>query len=73
MKKRLTQAERVARLWRETVYQAVRDVRLTHEATAAERESAHDWIFADDEAPLSFRWACRVAGLDVEEVRAEVR
>lgn len=71
--KPLTESERLQHFWRETVYQAVRDLKLAHEATEEERDSARDWIFTDDDKPLSFRWACKVAGLNVEEVRAEVK
>ena len=72
MKKRLTQAERVARLWRETVYQAVRDIRLSHEASELERDLARKWVFSDSTHHRSFLWACKQAGLDPDEVRAEV-
>lgn len=73
MRKRLNEAERLALFWRETVYQAVRDLQLAEEATPEERESSRAWIFSDDTAEHSFLWACSVAGLDPEEVRGELR
>lgn len=73
MRKRLHEDERLALCWRETVYQAVRDLALTGEATPEEREASRTWIFSDSKAPHSFLWACSVAGLDPEEVRGELR
>lgn len=71
--KPLTESERLAHLWKETVYQAVRDLKLSHEATEEERDAAREWIFSDSDAPRSFLWACQVAGLNADEVRAEVK
>lgn len=71
--KSLTEDERVAHFWREVAYQALRDVNLSHEATAEERVTAREWIFAEDDVLLSFWWVCKKAGLDVAAVRAEVK
>lgn len=73
MTKRLTERERFALLQRETVYQAVRDLLLTSEATEQEREESRTWLFSDNKEEGSFLWACAVSGLDPEAVRAEVR
>jgi hypothetical protein len=69
----LTTEQRFALLQRETVYQAVRDLMLTGEATEDERTAAREWLFNDAKGDGSFLWACSDAGLDPEAVRAEVR
>lgn len=73
MKKELRDDERRALLWREVVYQAVRDMTLTGEAGERARRSAHKFVFDKDDGCGSFSWACKQAGLDVEKVRDEVR
>lgn len=72
-RKRLSESERSAYFWREVVYQAVRDLKLTHEANKAERDAARTWILDDAPGLGSFAWACRAAELDPEKVREEVR
>jgi hypothetical protein len=67
--KTLSEAERLSHLWRETVYQAVRDLK----GDALERAAALDWVFSESREPQSFLWACEAAGLKAEDVRAEVK
>jgi len=73
MRKPLLDAERRAWLYREVVYQALRDLRLTGEATAEEREMARRFVFDESDGAGSFKWCCAAAGLDVERVREEVK
>lgn len=68
----LTETERVAWLWREVVYQAMRDLMLRDEATEGDREAAARWMADDSTGVGSFRWACDMAGLDPAEVRNAV-
>jgi hypothetical protein len=69
----LTTEQCFALLRREIVYQAMRDLMLTGEATGDERTEAREWLFSDAKRDGSFLWACWDAGLDPEAVRAEVR
>lgn len=71
--KNLTEDERFAYAWREAVYQALRDVIVTDEATADEQQAAREWILSNDTSEGAFLWACNAAGIDPEDVRLEVR
>ena len=73
MRKSHQEQQRIEHFWRETVYQAVRDLTLKDEATPLERANARAWVFDDADGPASFVWACAVAGLDPEAVRKELR
>lgn len=73
MRKPLREDERHALLWREVVYQAVRDLMLAGEAGAGARKLAREFVFDEDVGRGSFLWACKQAGLDPEKVREEVK
>lgn len=73
MRKPLLDAERYSWLYRETVYQALRDLQLTGEATAEEREMARRFVLDESDGAGSFKWCCAAAGLDAEKVRDEVK
>lgn len=72
-KRELSADERTALLYRETVYQALRDLQLEGEANAAERELAKRFVLDDTDGMGSFRWCCAAAGLDAAAVRQELR
>lgn len=73
MKRQITEDERFALAWREVVYQSLRDLILTGEATEDEQQDARDWIFSNDASEGTFLWACGLAGVDPEDVRLEAR
>jgi len=66
---KLTDAETMAWIHREIVYQAVRDLLVDGEAEPPDWYEARQWLFSEERACGSFHWCCDIGGLDPVDVR----
>lgn len=71
--KKLTEDERIAYLQREVVYQALRDLLVSFEASPEDQAKAREWIFGDATGEGTFLTACELGGLDAEALRDVLR